>query len=162
MVIIKNRQRGFSLVELTLVMIILSIIATIGSQMLGTGFNAYFTGRDMIDAEWQGRYAMQRISRELRDVRSATAGDLVIGANQITFTDNNANVVTYTLAGNTLTRNGQPLADGATNLTFNYIQADGITNAAVASDVSYISVSLNISLNGSNYSLRNTLHPRRF
>ncbi len=132
MVMIKNRQRGFSLIELTLVMMILSIIATIGSQMLGNGFNAYFTGRDLINAEWQGRYAMQRISRELRDVRSATAGDLVIGANQITFTDNNANVVTYTLAGNTLTRNGQPLADGVANLAFNYIQADGITNAANA------------------------------
>ncbi len=162
MMTLRRKQGGFSLVELILVIIILSIIAAVGSRMLGNGFNAYFSGRDLIDAEWQGRYAMQRISRELREVRSATAGDLVISANQISFTDNSANVITYVLSGTTLTRNGQPLADGVSGLAFNYIQADGITTAAAATDVSYISVGINISLNGSNFSLRNTLHPRNF
>ncbi len=162
MATVKQRQGGFSLIELVLVIIILSIIAAVGSQMLGNGFNAYFTGRDIINAEWQGRYAMQRIMRELRHVRSATAGDLVMATNQITFTDNNANVITYARAGTILTRNGTALADGVTGLTFHYIQSDGITTAAVASDVSYISINLDVSLNGSNYSLRNTLHPRAF
>ncbi len=157
------KQNGFSLVELILVIVILSIIAAVGSRMLSGGFNAYFTGRDIIDAEWQGRYAMQRISRELRDVRSATAGDLnITSATQITFTDNAANVITYALNGNTLERNGEPLADGVTNLAFNYVQTDGITTATAATDVSYITVGIIVSLNGSNYSRRNTLHPRRF
>ncbi len=159
---VKCRQSGFSLIELILVIIILSIIAAVGSQMLGTGFNAYLTGRDLIDAEWQGRYAMQRISRELRNVRSASAGDLVMSVNQITFTDNSANVITYALSGTTLTRNGQPLADGVSSLAFSYIQADGITTAALASEVSYISVDINVNFNDSNYSLRSTLHPRSF
>jgi len=163
MAIAKQKARGFSLIELILVIIILSIIAAVGSQMLSSGFNAYFTGRDIIDAEWQGRYAMQRISRELRDVRSATSGDLTITpANQITFTDNSANTITYALSGNTLTRNTLPLADGVTSLSFYYIQADGSTTATSAADVMYISVDIAVHLNNSSYSLRNTLHPRRF
>jgi len=162
MAIAKQRDGGFSLVELILVIIILSIIAAVGSQMLNSGFNAYFSGRDLIDAEWQGRYAMQRISRELRDVRSATSGDLVMSSSQITFTDNSANVITYALSGNTLTRNTLPLADGVTSLSFYYIQADGSTTATSAADVMYISVDIAINLNNSSYSLRNTLHPRRF
>ena len=162
MAIAKQRDGGFSLVELILVIIILSTIAAVGSQMLSSGFNAYFSGRDLIDAEWQGRYAMQRISRELRDVRSATSGDLVMSSSQITFTDNSANVITYALSGNTLTRNTLPLADGVTSLSFYYIQADGSTTATSAADVMYISVDIAINLNNSSYSLRNTLHPRRF
>ncbi len=162
MALVKHRQTGFSLIELILVIIILAIIAGLGSQMLSSGFNAYFSGRDMIDAEWQGRYAMQRIRRELRTVRSATAADLVMGGNQITFTDNNANVITYALAGTTLNRNGQPLADGVSDLKFYYFQADGITTAAAPTEVVYISVNLDVSRNGSSYSLRNTLHPRSF
>ena len=160
--ITRQKQKGFTLVEMILVIIILSIIATVGSQVMSNGFTAYLSGRDMVDAEWQGRYAMQRMSRELRDVRSATAGDLVMGANQITFTDINANTITYALTGTTLTRNGTALADGVTALEFYYIQADGIVTAAAATDVSFITVNINVSLNGSNYSLRNTLHPRSF
>ena len=160
--ITRQKQNGFTLVEIIMVIIILSIIATVGSQVMSNGFTAYLSGRDMVDAEWQGRYAMQRMSRELRDVRSATAGDLVMGANQITFTDINANTITYALAGTTLTRNGTALADGVSALEFYYIQADGIVTAAAATDVSYITVNIDVSLNGSNYSLRNTLHPRGF
>ncbi len=124
MMLLRHKQGGFSLIEMILVITILSIITAVGSRMLSGAFNAYFTGRDIIDAEWQGRYAMQRISRELRDVRTATAADLnIASANQITFTDNSANVITYARNGNTLERNGQPLADGVTVLTFNYIQS---------------------------------------
>lgn len=162
MSITRQKQKGFTLVEMILVIIILSIIATVGSQVMSNGFTAYLSGRDMIDAEWQGRYAMQRMARELRDVRSATAGDLVMGTNQITFTDINANTITYALASTTLTRNGTALADGVTALEFYYIQDDGIVTAAAATDVSYITVNIDVSLNGSNYSLRNTLHPRSF
>ncbi len=158
----KQKQTGFSLIEMLLVVIILSIIAALGGQMLSTGFNSYFTGRDIINAEWQGRYGLQRMSRELRDVRSATAADLTMGANQITFTDNNANVITYALSGSTLTRNGQPLADGVSVLSFAYIEDDGITTATAEVDVWYISATVNVSLNGSVYALRNTLHPRNF
>lgn len=158
----KQKQAGFSLIEMLLVVIILSIIAALGGQMLSTGFNSYFTGRDIINAEWQGRYGLQRMSRELRDVRSATAADLTIGASQITFTDNNANVITYALSGSTLTRNGQPLADGVSALSFDYIEDDGVTTATAAVDVWYISATVNVSLNGSVYALRNTLHPRNF
>lgn len=157
------KQDGFSLIELILVIVILSIIAAIGSRMLSGGFNAYFTGRDIIDAEWQGRYAMQRMSRDLRNVRTATTGDLSISSlTQITFTDNSANVITYARNGNTLERNGQPLADGVTDLTFNYLQADGINDATAATNVAYITASITVSVNGTNYSRRNTLHPRNF
>src|SRR3990170_2805705 len=123
-------QHGFTLVEVILVIVLLSIVAVLGSRMLGTGFSAFFTGRDITDANWQGRYAMERIGRDLRVARSATAADLtMLPATAITLTDLGGNVITYALNGTILERNGIPLADGVSVLGFSYIQADGKTTA---------------------------------
>ena len=80
------RTAGFSLLEMIMVVIILAIIAALGSNMLSGGLNAYFTGRDLADADWQGRLALERIASDLRSIRSATAADLSISpASQIAF-----------------------------------------------------------------------------
>ncbi|MFQ5487040.1 MAG: hypothetical protein ACE5ET_01160, partial [Gammaproteobacteria bacterium] len=66
----------------------------------------------------------------------------------------------YALSGATLTRNGQPLADGISTLNFDYLRNDGKTTAATAGEVFYISVSFTISQGGSSRNLRGTVFPR--
>ena len=153
---------GVTLLEMVLVLVILGIIAALGSSFLSGGLNAYFTERDISNAAWQGRLALERITRDLRTVRSATAGDLTITpANQISFTNTAGTNVSYSLSGSTLMRNGQPLADGITALSFTYLANDGKT--AVTSDVTavyYIGVAFTVTQGGANQTWRGLIHPR--
>ncbi len=158
-----SSQRGFSLLEMVLVIVLLAMLAGIGSTLLSAGFNSYFTGRDSSEAEWQGRYALERLTRELRTVRSPSAADLIIApANQITFTTLAGTTISYALAGGALNRNGVPLADGIAGLAFSYLQRDGKTLAADATQVFYIGVSFTVTRNGSNYNVRGLVRPRSF
>ncbi len=157
------RQRGFSLLEMVLVIVLMALLAGLGSRLLSVGFDSYFTARDHSDADWQGRYAWQRLSRELRTVRSPSAADLVMApANQVTFTTLAGDTVSYALAGNTLNRNGIPLADGISGLSFSYLQRDGKSVAADATQVFYIVVDYSVARSGNNYSVRALVRPRTF
>jgi prepilin-type N-terminal cleavage/methylation domain-containing protein len=159
----RHHCHGFTLVEMVLVIVLVGIIAGIGSTILAGGFKAYITSKNLSQAEWQGRIAIERLTRELRTVRSATALDLTLVPNTaITFTDTNANVISYTLSGTTLMRNAQPLADDISSLSFSYIANDGKTTAANASLVHYIVVDIAVSSQGSNYAVRTAIHPRGF
>ncbi|MEW5756899.1 MAG: prepilin-type N-terminal cleavage/methylation domain-containing protein [Pseudomonadota bacterium] len=157
----RKMQYGFTLLEMVLVVLLLSIVAGISSHMLSGGFNAYLIGKDAVEADWQVRNALEWLMRDLRAVRSATAADLTITpSNAITFTDTSGAVVSYSVSGSTLMRNGQPLADGVASLSFSYIQKDGKNTASSVGQVYYIVVQLGVTQNGINKTLRATIRPR--
>jgi len=159
----RRQQQGFTLVEMVLVIVLTAIIATLGSRILASGFGAYITGKDLIQTEWQGNIALERLARDLRLVRSASAADLTITpGDQISFTDSNSNAISYTLSGTSLMRNSQPLADDISSLSFSYIASDGKTSAASADLVHYIVVTLSTSRRGLNHDFSTIIHPRHF
>jgi len=146
---------------MVLVLVILGVIAALGSTLLSSGFNAYFTGRDVINAKWQGQLALERLTRDLRTVRSATAGDLTITpTTQISFINSSGTSVSYSLSGTTLMRNSQPLADGISALNFSYIANDGKKNTNTVTAVYYIAVSFTVTEGGTNQTVRTLIHPR--
>lgn len=164
-----SRCRGFTMVELVLVIVIVAIIASLGAQMMGSGFQSYFSGRDISRGDWQARVALERMTRELRAVRSATAADLIISpASEITFVNSDGATVRFYVVGTQLMRsNGgvagaQPLADGISALSFSYLQADGTTPAASATLVRYITVSFTVTRGPATTTLRTTVNPRNF
>ena len=65
----RRATQGFTLVELVIGIVLLGVIAALGSVMLREGFNAYFAGRDLTDADWQARVALGRMTRELREAQ---------------------------------------------------------------------------------------------
>jgi len=158
-------QQGFTLIEAVMVIVILGAIAAVAAQMMGTGFQAYFTGRNVADADWQARVALERMTRELRTIRSRAAVDLTMGANTVTFNDADGNNITYTLAGTTLNRNTDVLADGI-NLPagpatlFTYL--DSNLNPATPATVYFISVQFVVTQGNSNATFRATVNPRSF
>src|SRR5437868_1186657 len=114
-----NKQQGFSLIELVMVIILLGIIAVVISKMYATTLTAAQTEQNVTDALSQGRIGIERMARDMRVVRSA--GDIsVMTSGEFSFTDMGGNSIDYKLTGSSLMRNSQALADGVNTLTFSY------------------------------------------
>lgn len=160
--------RGFTLFELLLVLVVFGIIAAVAAPLLANLFQAYFTGSQVTEADWQGRVAIERMSRELRAVRSPA--DLTItSASDITFVDIDGSSIRYCLgavggcpgAAGQLMRNGQPLAFGVTALTFSFLtRAAAATGAAALAY--YITVAFTVTNASSAKSFQVTVSPRNF
>ena len=152
------KQRGFSLIEVILVIVILGIIVGVGAQFMGTSFQLYFSSRDNLNVDAQARAALERMTRELRAIRPATSLTMT-PATQITFTDEAGTVVQYILSGGNLLRNTQVLAGGVTGLGFEYLNSTGAVTATPA-QVFYISVQFTVTQGGKSSIYRATISPR--
>lgn len=156
-----------------MVVVIGGIIATVGAQMLSGTFNAFYLGRDVVVRDANARLALERMSRELRAARSATAVDLDIASgSQVRFIDMDGNSICYYASGTTLMRSAdfaspcgstdpQPLADGIGNLKFGYFQQSGAAATSVTT-VALITVAFTASQNGVSESMETTITPRNF
>jgi prepilin-type N-terminal cleavage/methylation domain-containing protein len=166
------RQPGFSLVELIVVIVVLGIIASMGAIVVRDGMLGYLRGREITSADWQGRLALERITRELRDVAAPNSANIdaaSCGSSGFSFVDITANQIRYSLVvGNTLLRYsqplavGQPLADNVTGLRFYCLQSDGQTYSTIPSAVYYISVSMIVSTTNTSATYRSTVKPSSF
>lgn len=172
-----RRARGFTLVELILVIILAGIIFGFGSVLLGKTFSSYSLKQDIADADWQAKVALERAARELRALRSATTADLdIASAAQLRFVDTDGNgVCFYRNAGaNRMMRSaqapgipgdpcsgGQALADNITALTFTYWDNTGNATATVAS-VYYITLEMTVVEGGYSGQFRTNVRPRNF
>jgi len=159
--VVKRRYAGFSLVEMVVVIVLVGIIAAIGSQMLGMTLQSFVLGKDVLKGDWQARVALERLTRDLRMVR-ASANLTIAPATAITFSDTDGSNVNYSLSGSQLMRNTQVLADDVSNLQFAYLQSDGNTAAASAATVYYITVLFDVTRSTATTNMRATVHPRDF
>ncbi len=144
-----TKKAGFTLIELVLVIIIMSIVSVVGATMLAQGLQSFLTLQNTTNANWQGQVALERMTREIRYVRSA-ADVLTQTSGEFQFVDIYGNTIAYTLSGGNLVRNSQTLASGVNSLTFTYHDNNGNT-VATSTNLHYVGISLNITQNGSNY-----------
>ncbi len=161
------RQRGFSLVELIVVIVVLGIVASMGAIVVRDGMLGYLRGREITSADWQGRLALERIARELRDIAPSSGATINItnascGSTAFTYSDINAAPISYTQSATTLLRNGQPLADNVTGLRFYCLQNDGQTYTTTPSAVYYVTISMVVATTNTSATYRTTVKPRSF
>ncbi len=157
------RQLGFSLIELIVVTVVLGIVASMGAIVVRDGMLGYLRGREITSADWQGRLALERISRELRDVAWPNYSNIAAtcGTSTFTFSDNSSTLISYTQSATTLLRNGQPLADNIAGLRFYCLQSD-VQATATLSAVYYVSVSMVVATPNTNATYRTTVKPGNF
>src|SRR6266487_5928201 len=115
----RRQQHGWTLIEMLTVVIILAVVATVGARLMSGMFQSYFAARDITNSDAQARVAFERMTRELRQIRSATATDLDAASGaQVRFIDTDGNGVCFyrDAAPNRLMRSadGPATACGAT------------------------------------------------
>jgi prepilin-type N-terminal cleavage/methylation domain-containing protein len=69
----RGSQKGFTLVELIVTIVLVGIIGTFTTLFVYTGLNGYLTVRDTSEGALKAQIALDRLSLELRDIDSITA-----------------------------------------------------------------------------------------
>ncbi|OGT08953.1 MAG: hypothetical protein A2V89_01585 [Gammaproteobacteria bacterium RBG_16_37_9] len=156
----KNKNRGFTLIEMVIVIIVTLIVVPIAATILSQEFQIYYIGQNLTNADWQGRIALDRITRDIRAATNITTAN----ANSITFTNTSEEVITYNLGGTNNTQliyssatSTQPLANNVQGLTFVYYGFDGVTQA-VGNSIRYITITLNIVNQNANFNLKTAVY----
>lgn len=157
-----DHQNGYTLIEILLVIILLGILVAGSANLLHTGFNSFFTGKNIINANWQGHIALERMTHDIRAIRSPSD---IIGAtaNAISAKDLYGNTITYQMIGSQLQRNTQFIADGVQSIIFNYYQSNGtILNPPLSSaslmNIRYIVITLNMNYNNITFPITATIY----
>jgi prepilin-type N-terminal cleavage/methylation domain-containing protein len=161
-----RRSSGFTLVELIISIVLIGILAAVGSSMIADSF----TTTRMVNAEnaseGQARYALERLAREIREVKYVSSGATgnycitTMTATNLVFTktvsgtpsavcgtaDTTVNInyssPNLTLGGAFLTTQVDTTA--AIPFRFNYYQSDGTTTATNTLDIKFIQITLTV------------------
>jgi len=174
----RTRQaRGWTLIEVVMVLVILAIVVAVGGRMMSSMLRSYFAARDITSSDAQARVGFERMTRELRQIRTATAGDVDIASGiQIRFIDMDGNSVCYyrDVATSRLMRSAdgpssacgttlpQPLSDFVSSLNFYYYTSTLAATVPPPTSLSYITVKVGVQDNDVSDTLRATIHPRTF
>jgi prepilin-type N-terminal cleavage/methylation domain-containing protein len=149
-----RRVEGLSLIELVMVIVILGILAAFIGPILFNAMRSYDSGQSARATHAKMRYAMERMSRELREVRrqanDAAFPDITaMSATSITFFKTDGTQVVLSAAGNQLNLSYVPvtgvLTDQLGTFQLAYFQLDGVTVPITSASLAFIQVSMALS-----------------
>jgi prepilin-type N-terminal cleavage/methylation domain-containing protein len=154
----KANQHGFTLIEMVVVIALSAIITVMVTRFLAQAVMSFLAAQNITDANWQGRIAMERMVRDIRQVRSPL-DVTTMTATEFAFLDILGNSIDYKLTGTTLTLNGFVLANGISNVAFTYYNYAG-TVAATAATLNFVYITLDVTQDNSNYSTSTAIYLR--
>jgi MSHA biogenesis protein MshO len=126
MMSLRRKQKGFTLLELVVVMIILGILATSVSAFLRYGVESYTNATDREEIISSARFAIERLNREVRNALPNSLRTLGANAQCLEFTPIAQSVIYLDIPVSP-----EPISD-----TIQFLMSKG----AVASTVNYIAV----------------------
>jgi prepilin-type N-terminal cleavage/methylation domain-containing protein len=148
-------QRGFTLMEFIIVIVVLGILSVVGSSVIVDTFRTTRMVDSSQSAANQARYAMERLAREMREVKYDTAtrsyniNSIASGATTASFTNminNTARAVVVDLnSGNLRLSYGTPsiLCSNVTAFNLDYRQIDNSAATSTA-NVRFVLISLTV------------------
>jgi len=150
---------GYTLIELIMVMVILSIVGGVSSFAIMESMKVYARAVPAIDMSYKSNLAIQRLSNEVRDLQS-TDDIAKFSANAFQFKDSLGRSIEYKYDGKNLTRNGDLLASGLSEFTFKYWAKDGKA-AKVSADLHLVEVDFTLTAGKAFQRVRMPIFPRR-
>jgi len=120
----QEKQRGFSLIELMVVVVILSLLILGLVTFFTGGARSWISGQSQLEAQRNARQAMDRMVREIREGDSITSGSAI--SLTINYLILGKSPVTYSLSGSTISRGGTPLINSVKTLNFTYPDASKV------------------------------------
>lgn len=113
------KNKGFSLIELMVVVLILGLIILGLVTIFSGGVRSWIGGQSQLQAQREARQAMDRMVREIREGESIDSS-----SDQTNITVNYlasfGSAVTYSLTGNTISREGNPLINNVQTFEVTY------------------------------------------
>jgi prepilin-type N-terminal cleavage/methylation domain-containing protein len=135
-----KQQRGFTFIELILVMVIVSVISIVVGRIMFQSIKTFIQAQNISEIEWQALLVLENVDNDVKSIRSNN--DIsTIGATTFTFVTATGANVTYQFSGSTLTRAGQLLATGIQSMAFTYFDKN-YASTAVAANVRYVKINL--------------------
>jgi prepilin-type N-terminal cleavage/methylation domain-containing protein len=139
-----KKYLGFSLLELVIVIIVISLVAAASSKSVMQGLNNFVTSRDFAKLDWQANMALEEIAREARSIPTA-ASITTATASQFTFVDSTGTTISYTLSGGNILENGTIMVGNATALAFTYYTRAGATTLTTSA-IRFVKVSITLTV----------------
>ena len=165
-----KKNKGFTLIELVIVITIIGITASIlGFMLLGT-IKAWTFKFNRNDILWDGRLALDRMTREIRTIKNSTSVTTATSS-QFRFTDTGNKDITYSLSSTNLNRteNGTAnlLAGNVSSLTFTYYNSSDVVIPSPvvspsATDIRRVKINLALTKNGQNVYLQSNASTKNF
>jgi hypothetical protein len=145
--------------------ILVGILASVGAMVTVQGMKTYYAIDDLLPTMTKLRDTTWRIAQELKEIDfngtayllTATYPSTANGS--ITFTKLDGTVVVIDGSTSSMTMkydagSAYTLTDKLSDLTFNFYQYDGTTNATDATDARFIEINVTLLLDGNTYAQR--------
>jgi len=117
------KQKGFTLVELIVALVLVGIIGTFTTLFMYTGLNGYLRAKDTAEGALKAQIAMDRLSLELRDIYKIDAftDNTTIDYASVTLPGDRQ--ITYDAVADTISLD----VDGSVNLLLDEVQSFAMT-----------------------------------
>jgi prepilin-type N-terminal cleavage/methylation domain-containing protein len=154
-----TRQRGFTLMEVTVSVVLLGILSVVGTTMISSSFYTTRVISTQHLAYSAARYAMERMSREIREMEYNTATSTLslssMTSTQLSFVKTGmagTSNVTFQYTAPTLSMSYPPnasatLATNISSFSFTYLDADRLVTA-IPNDVRFVRIAMTTSPSG--------------
>jgi prepilin-type N-terminal cleavage/methylation domain-containing protein len=155
--------KGFTLIEIIVVIVILSIISAITINFLINSMKIYTMTMNQKTLFDEGKLALERMCRDIRDARSITSPGSGSSGSSITFIRNNATAqdvagetITFQLTGSTLEK--VKSSPSVTSALASNVSTFTVTRGATNDEITLV-LSLSIS-SGENVTLQTKVYPK--
>lgn len=88
-----REQTGFTLIEMIITIVIISIVASIGVTTISSGFKAYFTASSISPLANNARLVLERLRKEIRNAQSCADVSQPAGVGSLQFTNDEGRVI---------------------------------------------------------------------
>jgi len=159
-------QKGFTLIEIIVVIVILSFIAAITIKFLTDSLRIYTMTVNQKTLYDEGKLALERMVRDIRDARSITTPAAGGSGNTIVFQRTNPTAqdglnenLTFQLTGTTLEK--VKTSPSATNSIASNVSSFTVTREVAGNEEITLSLTLSLT-SGESVTLRTEVYPRNF